>query len=464
MISSFNYIENDTNAVLFNNETLDFYRVFDVNLKNKLKGYFNNGIYSKEIVDMLNNIYVKNYNDNKKRFKEEMNENQTKILQKLTILTTNNCNLQCKYCYASGGSYNQEIQDLSCEEAKKIVDYFVTKCSNIKLVFFFGGEPLLNYEVIGYVCHYFNKLKSENKINYIPNFAVITNGTILTDEIIDILVKYRFMITISVDGDEIIQNYLRPNKLGNDTFNAIIKNYNELIKKGFIKNRITFECTYTREHVLKNITFINLLKFFHNKFDVDIVHIAPVCIDSDDILSLTNYQDTIAKYIKELVEYTFNTMLNEKIIKSCSFILSILDRIISHTQMPYTCPVRINSLSIAKDGIIRPCFVFSGSKVSVGNLQSTIDDLINRLSELTITYNKKNLYKKCKSCYARNICSSCLTSYGSDLDKPDFYYGANSMCTIMKTLISNMFLKLVEIKSNKEDWKILNEVISKYSV
>ncbi|EFG89849.1 hypothetical protein CLCAR_0042 [Clostridium carboxidivorans P7] len=328
---------------------------------------------------------------------------------------------------------------------------------------FFGGEPLMNFQVIEYICNYFNQLKNENKIDYIPRFAVITNGTTITDQIIDMLIKYNFTITISIDGDEFIQNYLRIDKLGHGTFNKINEKYKQLIEKGFPKNSIGLECTYTKAHIDKKISFVDLLNYFHTNFGIDIVHIAPVCIDSNNKLSLSNYQDIIINYTKELVDYSFDTILNEKSIKSSSFVLGILDRLISNTQVPYICPAGLNSVSVAKDGIIRPCFVFSGSDISIGNLQSTMDELKDNLKDFTLKYNEKHLYEKCKECYARNVCSSCLTSYGDNLDEPDFYHGADSMCTIMKTMISSILLRLSEIKSNKENWNTLNEVLNKYS-
>ncbi|EET84548.1 Fe-S oxidoreductase [Clostridium carboxidivorans P7] len=142
MKSFFNYLEGSSSSVLFNNKTLDFYRIFDPNLKNHLREYFNDGIDSKEVTDILNSTYSENELDYKKRCESKISNLNKRVLEKLTIITTNNCNLQCKYCYANGGNYGKKVEALSYEEAKNIIDYFVDKFDFIRTVFFFWWRTI----------------------------------------------------------------------------------------------------------------------------------------------------------------------------------------------------------------------------------------------------------------------------------------------------------------------------------
>lgn len=218
-------------------------------------------------------------------------------------------------------------------EAKKIVDYFTDKFDEIQFLQFFGGEPLLNPSVIKYICEYFDYLKEIHKINYIPKYGITTNGTQITEESAQLMKKYSFIITLSIDGNEIIHDSLRTDKFGNGTFSILKEKYSTLISTGINSNNISFECTYTNKHIQNNISIVDLFKFFKDEFGKDITHITPVCIEETNSLLLNNSKDILNKYIEEAVEYTFNSIINKEVINSTSTIVSILERLIKQIKM-----------------------------------------------------------------------------------------------------------------------------------
>jgi uncharacterized protein len=111
----------------------------------------------------------------------------------IKINMCNCCNLKCKYCFANEGTYNHKSQFLSkttCDNILHLIENF----PSIKYITFFGGEPFLNYKCIQYLCEKIKKLNSNIK------FLTQTNGTIMSEEIKEIIKTYNIQITLSIDG------------------------------------------------------------------------------------------------------------------------------------------------------------------------------------------------------------------------------------------------------------------------
>lgn len=130
-------------------------------------------------------------------------------LQSICLQVTQDCNLRCKYCVYSGGYSNRthNKKEMNFVTAKKAIDFLIANSteSDIMCIGFYGGEPLLNFELIKKTVHYVTQ-RYTGKEYY---FALTTNGTIFTDECLDFLEEYKFAITISIDGDKEIHNVNR---------------------------------------------------------------------------------------------------------------------------------------------------------------------------------------------------------------------------------------------------------------
>lgn len=91
---------------------------------------------------------------------------------------------------------------MSYSTADSFIDFCRFHFDQIENIVFFGGEPLLNIKIIDYVCNSFESLYEKGKINKMPSFGIITNGTIMNSSILKILIKHIKFITISIDGPE----------------------------------------------------------------------------------------------------------------------------------------------------------------------------------------------------------------------------------------------------------------------
>lgn len=156
---------------------------------------------------------------------------KTRIKQ-LTLQVTQQCNLRCEYCVYSG-IYNRNRthsnQRMCLETAKKAIDFFLEQNGELSdvIIGFYGGEPLLEFELIKQ-CVQYAKSKIEGKR---IRFNMTTNGTLLSDNVVDYLVENNFMLSISLDGSKEEHDVSRKFANGEGSFDTIIDNIKRIQKR-----------------------------------------------------------------------------------------------------------------------------------------------------------------------------------------------------------------------------------------
>jgi len=154
--------------------------------------------------------------------------------KQLNLIITEECNLRCKYCSFSGEYDNMRIHSsnkMSFITARKAVDLYLKHFIKIKRrnlflkpsVTFFGGEPLLEFELIKNIVEYMKKIYPTEIL-----FSFTTNGTILNKEIINFLIENKFHVVFSLNGDKNEHDRLRVRKNGNGTFDKIYDNFKKI--------------------------------------------------------------------------------------------------------------------------------------------------------------------------------------------------------------------------------------------
>lgn len=149
------------------------------------------------------------------------------------FILSERCNLACKYCFLGNNSEKRELfssTDMSREVADKAIDFFVRQLKlsgidfekNASQIIFFGGEPLINFEILEYVSQRINDSRSTNPILASCELSVITNGTLLTKERIIKLRDLGVAINISIDGSTKEANEMRVDLAGNEIFDRLI--------------------------------------------------------------------------------------------------------------------------------------------------------------------------------------------------------------------------------------------------
>ncbi|MBC7194635.1 MAG: radical SAM protein, partial [Caldisericia bacterium] len=240
---------------------------------------------SGSLIEVDENLFL-NINENfsdpffveEKRIWEQHNLefNTPQNLKSLCLLISQKCNFKCDYCFVNEGKYNEKESLMDKETSFKAVDFLIenSKTKHVEIDFF-GGEPLLNWDVVKETIEYGYKKAKENGIRI--RFSLTTNGALLNDDRLNFLIENSVSLIISLDGPKEINDIHR--KLDNErgTFDLIF----EKIKK--IKNYEGYYIRGTFTNKTKEI-FKTALFFYENGFKN--ISLEPVILEEENPLCL----------------------------------------------------------------------------------------------------------------------------------------------------------------------------------
>lgn len=153
------------------------------------------------------------------------------MVKALCINIAHDCNLACRYCFAGEGEYKGDRGLMPLDIAKKSLDFLVANSGNrVNLeVDFFGGEPLMNWDVVKETVRYGRSL--EEKHNKKFRFTLTTNGVLLNDEVMEFANKEMANVVLSIDGRKEIHDYMRPTRNGKGSYDLLLPKFQEFAKK-----------------------------------------------------------------------------------------------------------------------------------------------------------------------------------------------------------------------------------------
>lgn len=365
--------------------------------------------------------------------KPEEETTTERVLERLVMNVTQTCNLRCRYCYAGGGNYNLPNSVMSKETALKTLDRFYEIYDDIKQLQFFGGEPLLNPELIDLVCDEIKRRHTKGIISSVPNFGVVTNGTIASDECLHILEKHGINCTVSLDGPRSINDYLR----GKHTYDRVVHFLDTLDKRGM---QYGFEATFTAYHLEKGMDLAALLDFFVTTFDKHEMHIPQVGLPPGHPLALTE-QQALETY-RAGVEYSIRN-LRDGTSPWLSFATRIMNVFLERRPTKFTCPAGLGTISIDTEGNAYPCFMFTGvDRFRFGNVYDDVFPDPKRADRIftEIIENDKSQNPRCGKCWASPFCFGCIgmeyMNGGGNLEKTD--------CDLMKAMVEGFLCAGIE--------------------
>lgn len=255
-----------------------------------------------------------------------------------------------------------------------------------KIVNFFGGEPFLGYKAIIKTCEWFEKNYDE-----LPIFKVVTNFTYLPDELLDAIIKYKIIITVSLDGPKEINDKQRVFSYQHlSVYDAVTQNLCRLEKRNYKIQAI--ECTYTEQHKIMGYSKNDLEKYLKTNFNVNQIMICDEMIrDNSKCIDCGQLEKSVNSNIEEL-------KTNEILINRC------LNKEYSGDGL---CAAGRFSISIDPEGNIYPCHLFRlNDSFKMGNIYDKEKNIFNSLSYKKLKNQRKVL--GCDECSARNMCSQCF--------------------------------------------------------
>jgi uncharacterized protein len=301
---------------------------------------------------------------------------------------------------------------------------------------FFGGEPLLNPKLISFVCEEFSRKHKKGKIKKLPQFSVVTNGTVISEDIFKLLKKHKMRPTISMDGPEIVNDYLR----GKGTTVKIERFIRRLEKYNI---DYSFESTFTAYHVESGINLNDLLDFFFKHFKQNEVHIPPAALTKENSLFLS--EQRTSKVYRAGVEYSMENLKNGG--TAClSFASRMINVFAEGRSINNYCPAGLSTLSVDTGGDVYPCFMFTGQKdFQLGNVFDEYflqNDKVNKIFKM-ILMNDKAHNPKCQECWLSPFCSGCI---GADyiINKGTL---EKTNCDVKKAMVEGFLTKIPELVS-----------------
>ncbi len=383
---------------------------------NKLKKQFKNAVVKEKISELIKNGILKNTGENcatKTRANHDVN-----IINSIDLLISEGCNLACKYCYVKNGQYQGKSDLMSVDIGKKAVDFLIKKSGDRSDLFlcFFGGEPLLNFEVLKEVVAYaLEKGKVNNKMFH---FTMTTNGILLTKEIVGFIAKHGFKVTISIDGDKHSHNINRPLPRGGDSYTTLSKNLNNLNRYNLSYAARTTVTSYTKDRIADNFEHLLLLGFKRIHIENAYSPKSSVFISETGDVRETKHQfSLITEKIIEKIESGTVTAIESSPLP--------VGKIINKRKSTRSCLAGLGYVTVDVHGDIYLCHRLVGEKdFLMGNVVS--GHYKTEIPEKIVTELDVDSREPCRKCWARYICGGGCHAinyvFNKDISKaPELY-------------------------------------------
>lgn len=367
-----------------------------------LDKYQEDGITREDIEETLEEI--KSLKDDNALFSVDIYEDKIidfkkrkTVVKALCLHIAHDCNLACRYCFAEEGEYKGRKALMSLEVGKKAIDFLISNSGNRRNleIDFFGGEPLMNWDVVKEIVKYGREQEKLHDKNF--RFTLTTNGVLLNQEIMDFANKEMSNVVLSIDGRKKIHDMMRPARNGKGSYDVILPKFKAFAEQ---RNQLNYYVRGT---------------FTHNNLDFskDVLHLAdlgfkqisvePVVAPSEESYALK--EEDLDQICKEYDILAAEMVKRKKEGKGFNFFHFMID--LEGGPCVYKrlsgCGSGIEYLAVTPWGDLYPCHQFVGTdEYKMG----TVFDGITT-PEIQDEFKCCNVYTKddCKKCFAKFYCS-----------------------------------------------------------
>lgn len=319
------------------------------------------------------------------------------VVKALCLHIAHDCNLACRYCFAEEGEYHGRRAIMSYEVGKKALDFLVANSGNrVNLeVDFFGGEPLMNWQVVKDLVKYGRSLEEPNNKKF--RFTLTTNGVLLNDEIMEFANKEMSNVVLSIDGRREIHDLMRPFRNGMGSYDMIVPKFKKLADS---RDQMNYYVRGT---------------FTHNNLDFskDVLHLAdlgfeqisvePVVAQPTDSYAIT--EEDLPQILEEYDKLAQGLIERREAGKPVNFFHFMIDLEGGPcvAKRLSGCGSGTEYLAVTPWGDFYPCHQFVGNE---DFLMGNVDEGIIR-TDIRDEFKTCNVYakEKCRECFAKFYCS-----------------------------------------------------------
>ena len=319
------------------------------------------------------------------------------VVKALCLHIAHDCNLACKYCFAEEGEYHGRRALMSFEVGKKALDFLIANSGqrrNLE-VDFFGGEPLMNWQVVKDLVAYGREQEKIHNKNF--RFTLTTNGVLLNDEIMDFCNKEMANVVLSVDGRKEVHDRMRPFRSGAGSYDLVMPKFKKFADSRN-QERYYVRGTFTHHNLDFSKDVLDLADQGFKQISVE-----PVVAQDSEEYALK--KEDIPKICEEYDKLAAEMVKREKEGKGFTFFHYMID--LTGGPCVYKrlsgCGSGTEYLAVTPWGDLYPCHQFVGNeKYLMGN----VDEGITK-TEIVDEFKCCNVYtkEKCRNCFAKFYCS-----------------------------------------------------------
>ncbi len=319
------------------------------------------------------------------------------LVKALCLHVAHACNLTCSYCFAGQGKYKGQTELMSLETGKAALDFLIKRSGKRRHleVDFFGGEPLLNWDMVKATVNYGREL--EKKHNKVFRFTLTTNGVALNDEVMEFCNREMQNVVLSLDGRQEVHDFYRVDHKGQGSYDKIVPLFQEFVKKRG-DSGYYIRGTFTK----RNLDFLT-----------DILHMAdlgftqlsmePVVTDPGDQEALS--EEDLAQIFEQYEQLASEMLQRKRQGKGFDFYHYNLDLKNGPcvSKRLSGCGSGTEYLAVTPAGDLYPCHQFVGDEAyKMGNLK---EGVVNLELQADFAANTLHAHKECKDCWAQLYCA-----------------------------------------------------------
>ncbi len=349
-----------------------------------------------DIVELKNNNKLFAL-DNFETIATEFKTKSAGIVKALCLHVAHICNLNCSYCFASQGKYHGDRAVMSLEVGKKALDFLIENSkgrTNLE-VDFFGGEPLMNFDMIKELVKYAREREKEANKNF--RFTLTTNGVLVDDDVIEFSNREMSNVVLSLDGRKEIHDRYRKDYNGNGSWDKIVPKFQKFVQKRGNKNyyiRGTF--THANPDFLKDIEQMLELGFTELSME-------PVVCSPDEPSALTAEDLPIVfEQYEKLAQLMLEKNREGKPFTFYHYMIDLKDGPCVYKRVS-GCGSGTEYMAVTPWGDLYPCHQFVGEeKFKLGNVW---DGVTNKQTQQEFADSNVYTRTECKDCWAKLYCS-----------------------------------------------------------
>lgn len=319
------------------------------------------------------------------------------VIKALCLHIAHTCNLNCSYCFASQGKYHGERALMSFEVGKRALDFLIENSGSRRNleVDFFGGEPLMNFDVVKRLVEYARSIEKEKNKNF--RFTLTTNGVLVDDDVIDFANREMSNVVLSLDGRREVHDRYRVDYAGNGSWDKIVPKFQKFVAARGGKNyymRGTF--THANPDFLEDIKVMLDLGFSELSME-------PVVAAEGDPAALTEEDKAIVlKQYEQLAELMLRRDKEGKPFTFYHYMIDLKGGPCIYKRIS-GCGSGTEYMAVTPWGDLYPCHQFVGDeKFKLGDIWNGVSN-----TEIQNEFASCNVYarEECRDCWAKLYCS-----------------------------------------------------------